>query len=102
MFRMEASPTAALALDTIPGLRRQVESTLRGLFDTAVELRRMHGRAFDTSDRFMSIRVGDYMVSYLLDLDASLVRALLVEPVEHRSATLTDAVERARRSGSGA
>jgi hypothetical protein len=82
MFRVEASHSASLLLDVIPGLRVRVEHTLKGLFETAVELRRLDRSAHSFEDRFMQIRIGDYRVSYLLDVDNASGRIMLIEPVE--------------------
>ena len=82
MLRIETSPTAELIFDLVPGLRHRVERALDEVFHTAVELRRLHGSSFRLDERFMSLRVGDYMVSYLLDIDSRTAKVMLLEPLE--------------------
>jgi len=79
-LRIEASQSATLLLHVMPGLQAVIERTFREMFVSALELRRLHG-AFAHDDRFLRTRVGGYVVSYLLDVDAALVRIMLIEPV---------------------
>lgn len=69
-------------MDVIPGLRNEIQRTLSGLYQTAVELGRMHPGAHSADDRFMQIRIGDYRVSYVLDVDRAMARVMFVEPLE--------------------
>lgn len=79
-LRIEASASASLLLHVMPGMQALVERTFTEMFESALELRKLHG-AFAADDRFLRMRVGDYVVSYLLDVDAALVRIMLIEPV---------------------
>ena len=80
MIRVEASAAAAQLFDLVPGLRQRVENTLQSVCETAVELRRLRGKSFALDDRFMLIRVGDFVVSYILDLEIPAARVMRMEP----------------------
>ena len=58
----------------MPGLRREVEHALRGVYETAAEYRRLNRSAYDLNDRFIRTRVGSYMVSYVLDMELAIAR----------------------------
>ncbi len=77
-FRIEASTSASLLLHVMPGLQAMIERNFREMFVSARELRRLHG-PLEQDDRFLRTRVGDYVVSYLLDVDAALVRIVHIE-----------------------
>jgi len=55
-------------LATVPGLLARVEEVLRGIFATAVEIRRLPGRQFDL-DGHARVRVTGYAITYGLDLN---------------------------------
>ena len=84
MFRVDSSTAATLTLDLVPGLRGRVESTLQRICEAAVELRRLRGKSFTLDDRFMEVCVGDFLVSYILDLEIPGARVMRVEPARSR------------------
>jgi mRNA-degrading endonuclease RelE of RelBE toxin-antitoxin system len=79
MYRIRATPTVASQLARQPGLREHVEETLTGILETAMELRASHDMRLDGDDRFMRIRVRDYMISYTLDVESGTATIVFAE-----------------------
>jgi len=78
MYLVNATPTAAKVLVKVPGLRTRVAEVLHGILATAEEIRRLPGRTLDLRGRLL-VQVGDYTISYVLDLDHRTAKVLFVE-----------------------
>ena len=78
--RIEASTTASNVLAAKPSLRQRVEEMLTGILETAQELRRTGQHPFSgISEQPMHVRVGDYLVWYVLDLEHGSAKILLID-----------------------
>ena len=78
--RIEASATASSILAAKPSLRQRVEEMLTGILETAEELRRTGQHPFSgISEQPMHVRVGDYLVWYVLDLEHGSAKILLID-----------------------
>jgi len=80
MFTLDASTAATLILNSVPGLWTRVEGALQSICEAAVELRSLRGKSFVLDDRFMHVRVGEFLVSYILDLEIPRACVMRVEP----------------------
>jgi hypothetical protein len=82
MARIEASPTAAHLMANIPGLRRRVDEALAGVLEAAMEIQRLQDhKLIGTNDHAMRLRVGNFMVSYLLDVEHGSAKVVYVEMI---------------------
>jgi len=83
--QIEANLTAAHVMANVPGLRRRVEEMLTGILETAEEIRRLQGIDFaTTADQPMRVHIGNYIISYLLDLDRRVAKVVFVEIVSRQ------------------
>ena len=80
LYRIEASPTAAHLMSQIPGLRHRVEETLGGIYETAVELVRLHGEHFiPLVGEPMRLTLGNFVIWYQLDVENARAKAVFIE-----------------------
>jgi mRNA-degrading endonuclease RelE of RelBE toxin-antitoxin system len=79
MYRVEATSNAEKALARVPGLRPRVEEMLTGILETADEIRRTRAGAVPIDASPMRVRVGDYIISYSLNLEEGIATVLVVE-----------------------
>lgn len=82
MYRIDVTSASAIALGKVAGLRDRVEETLKGILETAAEIRLLHNdRLLLENATFMRVHVANHVISYTLDLNAQLATVLLVEPI---------------------
>ena len=88
LYKVDATLTAAHLMSQIPGLRHRVEETLTGIIETAEEIRRLHGHDLSmmTNEQPMRLHFGEYIISYLLDLDRRAAKVVFVEMVTQEQA----------------
>jgi hypothetical protein len=80
LVRIDASPTAAHLMSQIPGLRHRVEETLGGIYETALELVRLHGAHFvPLVGEPMRLTLGNFVIWYQLDVPNARAKAVFVE-----------------------
>ena len=82
VYRVETAPPAEPILAKVPGLRRRVEETLIGILETAREMRRLQTTDFDPGSALhLRVRIGDYLISYRLDVGRGVARIAFAERV---------------------
>ena len=87
LYKVEASLTAAHLMSNLPGLRARVEEMLSGILETAEELRRLQGMTFETTtEQPMRVHIGNYIVSYMIDVDRRTAKVVFVEMVSREPA----------------
>jgi hypothetical protein len=87
ILRVEATLDAELLMASRPGLRARAEEMLEGIFETAQELRRIHGEEFASlGEQPMRVHVDKYVLSYILNLERRMAKILFVEPVRQPDA----------------
>jgi mRNA-degrading endonuclease RelE of RelBE toxin-antitoxin system len=78
MYRVEVRPPSDAILAQAPDLRRRAEDVLIGILQTAEEIRVLQNGDFPL-DSHLRLRIGDYYLSYTLDLDRRLATVVFVE-----------------------
>ena len=88
LYKVDANLTAARMMSRIPSLRHRVEEMLTGIIETAEEIRRLHGHDLSmmTIEQPMRLHLGEYIISYLLDLDRRAAKVVFVEMVTREQA----------------
>jgi hypothetical protein len=83
LYRIEANLTAGEQMSHLPGLRPRVEALLTGILETAHEIHRSQGIDVGLPAREpMHLRIGDYAVYYLLEIDRRMARIVGVETMK--------------------
>jgi hypothetical protein len=100
LYKVDASLTAGHLLSQIPGLRHRVEEMLIGILETAEQIRTLQGVDFrSTAEEPMRLHVGNYVVSYLLDVDRRTAKIVFIEMVSRETPAASTLPEAGRAHG---
>jgi hypothetical protein len=88
LYKVDASLTAGHLMSQIPGLRARVEEMLMGILETADAINQLQEINFEsTVDAPMRVQVGNYIISYLLDVRGRKAKVVFVEMVSSEGPT---------------
>ncbi len=80
MFRVEVSSRAERIIQDVPGLYQHAREMLLGILETAEQIR-FFGDSYFLPDSVMRLRVGNFELSYTLDLNRGMASVLSAERV---------------------
>ena len=97
LYRVEASLTAAHLMSQAPGLRHRVEEALIAILEAAEEIRLLNGYdpSAATVESPFRLHVGNWVVSYLLDLNRRTAKVVFVEMLSNEKLAPGEPVSRA-------